>query len=152
MDALSQIRNLTLGLSVAVLLPMMVYWGVRIIMQEPMYPPYPREDKMTVKEQKEKREEHDKKVQEYIELRAKFDRFYFYTAAPIGLAALVAGALSRVPFLGVGLVLGGTACLTHGYWAYWNRLDALAKFISLLLALLLIIGLGYRIAAREQRK
>lgn len=152
MDVMSQIRNLALGLSVAALLPMAVYWGVGIIMPAPMYPHYPQIGDLPAQERKVKKEEHEKKVQEYRELRVKFDRFYFYTAAPIGLVALIAGALSKVPFLGVGLVLGGTACLTHGYWTYWDTLDALAKFISLLLALLLIIALGYRIAAREQRR
>jgi len=103
---------------------------------------------------KEEKKELDKTYEEqekkYDLLRKRHENYAFVIYTIVGIASLVAGAYMKITFLGLGFILGGIASLTTGYVFFWNRLHDILKFISLLIALVIIIATGYRWTYRKE--
>ena len=121
-DTVNNIRNLSVGLSIFVLLPIAVYLIGSII---------------------------NKQLFGFILFSADARAVHFYVSAIIGIASIVIGSLMKMPFLGLGFILGGTACLVMGYGIYWSDLNDVLKLISLLIAIGLLIFIGYRKTVRN---
>ena len=65
-------------------------------------------------------------------------------ATPLGLAAILIGAFLRFYAIGTGLILGGVATVAFGYWGYWQYIENWAKLVSLLVAFVILLFIGYR--------
>lgn len=149
MKTLEGIRNLAIGLGVMILLPMAVRVGTRLIIKGPSWEE--RSDlKKQLKEKKISKKEFEAQEEEYDTRRKAYEQYLFYISTISGVAAIAAGAMVAVPFLGMGLILGGVICLSLGYWDYWHHLDDTFKFISLILALIILIGAGYRVMRKKR--
>lgn len=64
---------------------------------------------------------------------------YFYITAVIGVIAIIIGTIIQNSYLGAGLILGGTICLLYGYIVHWSNISDTFKFISFLIALVVLI-------------
>ena len=138
---IENIRNIAIGIAVIILLPLILHVGVRLVVNEPSYPKlsgYAHESK-----------EYQIMLQEYDSELKIYTKHYFYIATVVGIIAIIAGLITPIPFLGMGFILGGVACLTHGYVIYWDKIHDLVKFISLLLALILLILSSYKVARNK---
>jgi len=67
----------------------------------------------------------------------------FRIAVPMGLFALVIGALLRGQATGTGLMFGGIFSVCDGYFNGWSELSDVLKFPSLLAAFIVLIAIGY---------
>ena len=139
---IENIRNLAIGIGIMILLPLMVHVGIRLIVKEPLYP--------QVDHNKYESEEYKSALQQYKVEKKSFEKYYFYIAAIIGIVFLIAGVLTPLPFLGMGFILGGIFCLVIGYFRYWDELSDLLKFISLLLAFILLIFSSFKFVKNKK--
>lgn len=140
MNLLENMRNSVIGFAIAFLLPLTVYVGTRLILN-PVYPTL----KHAAKDDAAAREENKIKKENYEKEHEKFRQYYFYSSAFVGLLSLfLAVFIIPIPFLSMGFILGGTFCLLSAYMYYWNDLNNLVKFVSLLAALFVLIIASFR--------
>ena len=59
-----------------------------------------------------------------------FQQRLFAMAVPLGLAALLVGAVLDQPAVGTGLMFGGLFSACNGYFNYWSQLADVLKFGS----------------------
>ena len=143
-------KKFALGFGIAVLLPMLVYYGVTTFHPAPKWEDYQVEDyyerykdadseeKATLR--KERNELQDKRdTAESI-----FEKKLFFVAVPVGLFAIIFGSVTSVAAIGTGLMFGGIFTLMEGYITYWDELPDSMRFISLLIAFILLMFIGYR--------
>ncbi len=69
----------------------------------------------------------------------EFEKYYFYVTDGVGVAAILSGVITPMPFLGMGFILGGVFCLVAAYFKYWDELNDWVKFASLIFALIILI-------------
>lgn len=134
---IENIRNMAIGIGVIILLPLILHVGVRLVVHEPSHP-------NIGSFAHESEEYRATKMQEYKSEQKIYEKYYFYIAVVVGIVAIIAGVITPMPFLGMGFILGGVVCLVNGYFRYWDEMNDLIKFISLLLALILLIISSYR--------
>ena len=65
-------------------------------------------------------------------------------AAPAGIAAIVVGSFLSVQAIGAGLIFGGIFTITDGYCWYWTELEDWMRFLSLLIAFVVLVVIGYK--------
>ena len=151
-------KKIALGFGIAIILPMMIHYGVSTFSPPPKYKDYvvegywqkyqtasPAEKIVLEKENKavqEKREAHEK----------RFQRHLFFVAVPVGLIAIIVGSLIGIQAIGSGLMFGGIFSVTDGYCWYWSQLDDAMKFASLAVAFTLLIVIGYKKMADSGRQ
>lgn len=133
---IENIRNMAIGIGVVILLPLILHVGVRLVVKEPSRP--------HTRNLSYESEEYQTLNQKYQSEQKIYEKYYFYIATVVGIVTIIAGVLTPMPFLGMGFILGGIVCLAHGYFRYWDEMHDLVKFISLLLALILLIISSYR--------
>lgn len=148
MSVLVTLRNLSIGFAIMILLPTIAYVGTRVAVKEVAYPSHtlPKQPGQLISANSEYQAE----LATYNESRSNFQKAYFYTSGIIGLLALILGAfVIPIPFLSLGFIMGGTFCLIGSYFMYWDILNNIIKLISLILALILLIIGGIRLARTE---
>lgn len=151
MSVLVTLRNLSIGFAIMILLPTIAYVGTRVAVKEVAYPrpTLPKQPGQVIATAKPD-SEYQAELAAYNESRSNFQRAYFYTSGIIGLLALILGAfVIPIPFLSLGFIMGGTFCLIGSYFMYWDILNNIIKLISLILALILLIIGGIRLARTE---
>ena len=146
-------KKFALGFGIAIILPMLVHYGVSIFSPAPKWEQYglysqagyesasPEEKAKMDKERQEK--DRIWKGKEKI-----FQRNLFFVAIPVGLVSIVIGAISPIQAVGTGLMFGGIFSLTEGYMFYWSELQDWMRFLSLLVAFIILIFIGYRKLAK----
>ena len=77
-----------------------------------------------------------------------FSPALFIVAVPIGIAAIIVGALASIQAIGTGLMFGGIFTVMDGYCWYWSELQDWMRFLSLLAAFVVLIFIGYRKLAK----
>lgn len=106
-------KKFAVGFGVAIILPMLVHYGVSTFSPRPKWQDYQMEDyyqrhKDASPEEKTRlKEERDRLNQERDKHRKRFERHLFFVAVPIGIAALIFGAIASVQAIGTGLMFGG---------------------------------------------
>ena len=70
-------------------------------------------------------------------------------AVPLGIIALIFGALTRMNGVGPGLMFGGIFTAIDGYATYWFQLSDSTKFIASLIAFVAVLAVGVFKIARE---
>jgi hypothetical protein len=136
-------KKIALGFGIAVVFPMLIHYGVSTFVHPPKW------------EQFHLRGRYDESaspldMDAYKMAEKRFQEHLFAFAVPLGLVALMVGAYSRFPAVGAGLMFGGIFSIGDGYFTYWSELADALKFISLILAFLLLLFLGYRRLERNE--
>ncbi|HML06771.1 MAG TPA: hypothetical protein VK430_01410 [Xanthobacteraceae bacterium] len=156
-------RQIAIGFGIAVIFPLLVYYGVATIYPPPerpgviaavLMPPNPTpEERQEYREKERERQQKQKEQEEAYKAAAKdFARHLIVIAAPLGYAAILIGAFLPLYAIGTGLILGGISTVGHGYFAYWQYLDDRVRFVSLLVGFLVLLFVGYyRIAGPNTR-
>jgi len=143
-------KKFALGFGIAIILPMLVHYGVSTFSPAPKWDnyydnySYQRYDKATPEERVQldkERKEKDRIWQEKLKI---FQRNLFFVSVPVGIACIVIGAIMPIQAIGTGLMFGGIFSLTEGYMFYWSELQDWMRFLSLLVAFVVLIFVGYR--------
>lgn len=71
-----------------------------------------------------------------------FYRAMFWVGFPIGLTALVVGLFLRSVPVGTALAFGGLCTLTAGCYSYWDDIGDALRFLSLIIVLVILTGIG----------
>lgn len=144
--------NFAIGMGIAILLPLLVLYGVNTFSPPPEWQndhstehyEKPAAVTMTPEERKEIARQQQIASDSFASARQQHQLNLFLVALPTGLIAVIAGTFIRVPALGPGLVFGGVLTLVEGYLIYWQKLDDPIKFISLLVALIVLSVTAYK--------
>jgi hypothetical protein len=149
-------KKIALGFGIAIVLPMLIHYGVATFFPEPKPEDY-RMSPETIAlrhgspSDQAKFEEEQRRTGDALEAaEAQFQRRLFAVAVPLGLVAVIIGTFLRLPAIGTGLMFGGIVTVCDGYFNYWDHLSASFKFISLLAAFILLIFVGYRKLERKE--
>ena len=143
-------KKFALGFAIAMVLPMLMYYGLSSVSPPPQWENYmmdnyqERHARATPDEQKQmeaERSTRDAKMREDIR---RFSQHLFFTAVPVGVLAIVIGVFLPVQTVGTGLMFGGIISLCVGYLGYWSELSHVWRFVSLLIAFIILVAIGYR--------
>ncbi len=143
-------KKIALGFGIAVILPLLVHYGVSTFTPQPkwqdyyQYQNYGAEQGVSAQEKAKLEAERVEKERAYHKAEKVFQERLFIVAVPIGLGAIVLGGLGTVQAIGTGLMFGGIFTLTEGYCLYWSELQDWMRFLSLLVAFAVLIYVGYR--------
>jgi hypothetical protein len=142
-------RHIAIGFGIAVIFPLLVYYGVSTYHPAPKrldffetaeVPPYTG----TPQERKEYEDKRRKAQQAFNTAAKEFSRVLVIVATPLGVAAILIGAYLPIHGIGIGLILGGIGTVGYGYWSYWEHLEDWARFVSLLAGFAILLFVGYR--------
>ena len=65
-------------------------------------------------------------------------------AAPLGYAAILLGSRRVASGLGAGLMFGGIFAVASGYWYHWTFIADWLRFLSLLIAMAVLVFVAYQ--------
>ena len=141
-------REIAIGFGVAVVFPMLIYYGVSTFIHPPTGYTYHREyvnsPKLTPEENQAAKEGFQRAESASIEAERVFSLLLICVAAPLGYIAMVLGSLLPISGFGVGLMFGGIFAVIHGYWSHWSYLEDWVRFVSLLVAMAVLTFIAYR--------
>ena len=147
-------KKFALGFGIAVIFPMMIHYGVSTFVHEPRWRDYYTEnyyrsyENATPQEKAKLAVERTQKEKQRREAEKRFQRSLFLVAAPAGIIAIIAGSLMSIQSIGTGLMFGGIFSLLDGYFNFWSELADSMRFLSLLVAFIVLVFIGYRKLAR----
>jgi len=147
-------KKIALGFGIAIILPMLIHYGVSTFTPRPSWRDYQvdnyyQEHKNASDLEKTKLEAQRKELYEKRRIdEQRFQRHLFFVAVPIGIAAIIIGSIIAIQAVGTGLMFGGIFTLADGYICYWSELPDFMRFISLLVAFVVLIFIGYRKLAK----
>ena len=147
-------KKFALGFGIAVIFPMMIHYGVSTFVHEPRWRDYYTEnyyrryENATPQEKAKLAVERTQKEKQRREAEKRFQRSLFSVAAPAGIIAIVVGSLMPIQAVGTGLMFGGIFSLLDGYFNFWSELADSMRFLSLLVAFIVLVFIGYRKLAR----
>jgi len=142
-------KRIILGIGIAVIFTMVVFYGIYTFYPEPEQDDYVTVTYKQVKNahgeektilEKERKEQRSK----YREVRNRWSRNVFFICLPVGLIALIVGIRLKVQPVSGGLMGGGILTLIGGTGFYWEHLEEIVKFIALGIILIFLIWLGYK--------
>lgn len=151
-------KKFALGFGIAVLLPMAVHYGVSTFSPRPKWQDYQienyyeRHERATPAEKVKLEEEQSGLEKERREHAKRFQKHLFFVTTPIGILAIIVGSVIAVQAIGTGLMFGGIFTLVDGYICYWSELPDWMRFLSLLIALVILIFIGYRKFIGQNKK
>lgn len=150
-------KEFAVGLTMALLLPFVVYYGVIAYSPAAKYHKQVQETFLQTFEDvvtKGKKPDVARPVQMEAEYRAgvkEFNKHFFLVAVPVGVLSIAIGLVFSVPGIGPGLMFGGIFTLIYGYSTYWDDLPIRIKFLSLLIGLTLLIIVGWLDQRRKSK-
>jgi len=143
-------KKFALGFGIAVIFPVMIHYAVSTFSVQPKWEDYhdrdyyQRHQDATGEEKEALRKEENVRRDEWEKAQGRFQRHLFYVAIPVGIVAIIIGAMISVQAIGTGLMFGGIFTLMDGYVCYWSQLPDWMRFVSLLAAFVVLLGVGYR--------
>ena len=147
-------KKFALGFGIAIILPMLVHYGVSTFSPAPKWQDrygandYQDYQNATPEEKARFNKERSTKETIWLEKEKIFEKHLFLVAVPIGIVAIIVGAVSPIQAIGTGLMFGGIFTLVDGYCWYWSELQDWMRFLSLLAAFVVLIFIGYRKLAK----
>jgi hypothetical protein len=141
-------KKIALGFGIALVFPMMIHFGVSTFVEEPNWRDYHGRYAYDQNESSQAKAERIKKQEFFDAKQRDYQRVLFSVAVPLGILAIVVGAVLPVAAIGTGLMFGGIFSVLDGYMNYWSELPDGARFISLLLAFIVLLWVGYRKLAK----
>jgi hypothetical protein len=129
-NILAVAREWVVGVALAIMLPMIVYYTVEVIN------PY----HTSVEELSDRKE--PVSSEERASARKAYYRTLFQIAAAVGFIAITAGNfISFAPAsVIIGLILGGVFCLLLGYSVYWSYMNNVLKLVLVIIAFLMLLA------------
>ena len=142
-------RQIVVGLGIALIFPMMIYYGVASFHPAPKWNDYvtnePALPAAATAEERKQRAEQNRIQRERFEIAAKsFVRTVVMVAAPLGLIAIILGSLIGMHAIGTGFIAGGILAVGWGYYGYWSYLDDWIHFVSLLCGFAVLLFVAWR--------
>lgn len=143
-------RKIILGFGFAIVLPMLVHFGIEIFSPAPDWSKYQVENyyerhKRASEEEQIRLEAERKDLQDKHEAaRKKWSQIHFFLGVPIGIALTLLGSFVRVQAVGGGLMLGGIFTFTEGCFWYWMDLNRFGRFFLLLITTGVLLWIGYQ--------
>ena len=148
-------RQIAVGLGIALLLPLLIYYGVATFYPPPqpaapiaivVLPPNatPEERQRYLEQQQERQKQTQEQQAAYRNAAKDFARRLIIVSMPSGLAAILIGAYIPIHAIGTGLILGGILTLAWGYWGYWTYFEDWMRFASLCAGLMVLVFVGFR--------
>jgi hypothetical protein len=147
-------KKFALGFGIAIILPMLVHYGVSTFSPRPKWRDYyeagyyQRIPNASPEEKAKLEQERKKRDDEFRNAQKRFQRYLFFAAVPIGIISIITGSITQVQAIGTGLMFGGIFTLVDGYCWYWSELQDWMRFLSLLIAFVILIFIGYRKLAK----
>jgi hypothetical protein len=140
-------RQIAIGFGVAIVFPLLVYYGVSTFSHTPkwdafheayVYKPNPTPEEQAARQEKQKAEN-----AAFKEANRVFSLRLLCVAAPLGYLAIILGSMRIASGLHVGLMFGGIFTVTIGYWSHWDFVDDWLRFVSLLVAMAVLLFVSY---------
>jgi len=147
-------KKIALGFGIAVILPILVYYGVSTFSPAPKWADrydrysYQKYQNATPVERAKIEREDLSREQQWKQKEKIFQRRLFFVTVPVGIACIIIGAVLSLQALGTGLMFGGIFCITEGYVCYWSELPDSMRFMSLLAAFIVLVFVGYKKLAK----
>jgi hypothetical protein len=144
-------RQIAIGFGIAVIFPLLVYYGISTFHPAPKPSSSPiriLSTNATPEERKEQADEQRQRQETYRNAAKEFARVLVVVSTPLGVAAILIGAYLSFQAVGTGLILGGIFTVAWGYWNYWSYLDDWIRFVSLIAGFAVLIFIGIRRATR----
>jgi uncharacterized membrane protein YphA (DoxX/SURF4 family) len=149
------VRQFAIVFSIAILYPMLVYYGVRdyqplpefqyyVVVSARVAPTTPEGWKVWEEENRAAEKKRQEDLDAVDKATQPFFRALILVATPLGIAVIFIGSYLRFHSIGMGLIFGGIFSITNAYWGYWNHLDDWIQYLSLLLGFCLLVFVGYR--------
>ena len=141
-------RQIAIGFGIAVVFPLLVYYGVSTFSPAPKwsnfheqvtYIPNQTREEIIARQEKQKAED-----AAYTEANRVFSLRLLCVAAPVGYLAIILGSLRAASGLGSGSMFGGIFAVTIGYWFHWSYVEDWIRFVSLFVALAVLVVVAYR--------
>ena len=145
-------RKIILGFGFAVLMPMLIHFGIEVFVPRADERPYYRQLSQL------RDQERDASGETKAQLRARREqleaahqaqedrsaRIHFFVGAPLGIIVTLLGSFIRAQAIGGGLMLGGIFTFTGGCAYYWADLSRVGRFSVLLVAFIVLLWIGYQ--------
>jgi len=147
-------KKFALGFGVAIILPMLVHYGVSTFSPRPKWRDYydteyyQRIQNASPEEKAKLEQERKKRDDGYHNAQKRFQRHLFFVAVPVGICTIIFGSITPVQAIGTGFMFGGIFTLVDGYCWYWSELQDWMRFLSLLVAFVILIYIGYHKLAK----
>jgi hypothetical protein len=140
-------RQIVIGVGVALIFPMLVYYGICTLITQPRFQDYHTQvTPPAAAASKEEREayysDRRRENQEFQFAQERFAKKMIAVMAPIGIAAILGGYFLGVNAIGTGLLVGGMSCVVYGYAGYWAFLYPWMRFSSLLAGFIVLLLIG----------
>ena len=156
-------RKIILGFGFAVLMPMLIHYGIDVFVPRDDGGTYYRElSRMQAREHEEGatpaekarfRAEREAFEDRHEAADKHAGRVHFFVGAPIGILVTLIGSFVRAQAIGGGLMLGGICTFTGGCAWYWTDLSRPGRFAVLLVAFVVLLWIGYqRLSELKQPK
>ncbi len=142
-------RKIILGFGLAIVIPMLVHFGVDLLNPKPKFSDYDvknyyeKHQRASVDEQIQLEEEKNKQDDQYRSAQRNWRQTLFYFAVPIGIIIVILGSMICNHAVGSGMMLGGIFTFTDGCFWFWHDLEPVGRFIALLCAFLCLIWIGH---------
>ena len=143
-------KKFAIGIGIAIIFPMMIHYGVSTFSPQPRWEKYQiinyyeRYKEASPQEKRQMEEEKTRLDNLRREKEKQFETHLFFVAVPLGIIAIIAGAFLSIQAIGTGLMFGGIFSIVDGYINYWSELSDGLRFISLLIAFIVLIVVGYK--------
>ena len=141
-------RKIILGFGFAVVLPLLVHYGI-----EAFHPSVPtpevrrlrqREEQSTGDEKVQLRDQRERMEAELRTQERASSRLHFFVGVPLGVAVTVVGSLVGAQAIGGGLMLGGIFTFSEGCFYRWADLEPVGRFLVLLVAFAVLPWIGWQ--------
>ena len=143
-------RQIAVGFGIAIVFPLLIYYGVSTISHPPKRPDYhdPFASSASANATPEQRAAvlATQKAEDaaYGAAERVFSLWLLCVAAPLGYAAILLGSSRVSSGLGSGLMFGGIFAVSIGYGWHWVYVDDWLRFVSLLVAMAVLVFVSYR--------
>lgn len=149
-------RQIAVGFGVAIVLPLLIYYGVSSFSHAPKradyFAPPVYNGNMTPEQRSAQQEKLWSETEAFNEAQRVFSLRLLCVSAPLGYAAILLGAWRPGYGLGAGLMFGGILAVTDAYWWHWEFIEDWLRFVSLLIAMAVLMFAGYRLLPPGQQR
>ena len=143
-------KKFAIGIGIAIIFPMMIHYGVSTFKPRPKWEDYKiknyyeRHEDAPPQEKRQLEAEQNRLDNSRRDAEKRFETRLFFVAVPFGIIAIGTGAFLSIQAIGTGLMFGGIFSIVDGYINYWSELSDGLRFISLLIAFIVLIIVGYK--------
>ena len=164
---IDNLKSLAIIIALAILIPMVSYYGATLLAPPPSYHAQPLaynsggvamysadQVKSAIAAKSYSNQEQlaawqskivqmQKFVEKSQQLEKRYSKTLFTVAVTVGIIFLLFGLLANFYTLDTGFILGGVFSILTGYTSFWRFLPSIAQFLSLFIALALVIVITY---------